>query len=296
MQRYSACRLCPRQCGINRQLHKGRCGVTAALTVARAALHHWEEPCISGTNGSGTVFFSGCPLGCIYCQNAEIRGGAGKQIGVRRLTEIFLELQAQGAHNINLVTPTHYTPHIITALTQAKKQGLRLPVVYNCSGYESLSALRSLDGLVDIYLPDFKYSSASAAAAYSDAPDYAAAAKRAIAEMVRQTGACCFDGSGLLQRGTLVRHLLLPGHLEEAKAIVRYVFKTYGNSVYISLMQQYTPMPQAVKHPELSRRVTPEEYDALVGYAVGLGVENGFIQEREAATESFIPPFNCEGV
>lgn len=292
------CRLCPHACGADRTAGEtGICGADARLKVARAALHFWEEPCISGTVGSGTVFFSYCPLHCVYCQNAEISGGqAGAEVSTGRLADIFLELQGQGAANINLVTPTHYIPHIIEALARATERGLALPIVYNCSGYEGVEALRRLDGLVDIYLTDFKYMDVSLARRYSRAADYPLAAKRALREMVRQAGEAEFDGKGLMRRGVIVRHLLLPGCLEDSRAVVRYLYETYGNKIWLSLMSQYTPVCKERLPEELRRHVRTEEYDALVDFAVGLGIENGFLQEGEAAGESFIPPFDLTGV
>ena len=294
----SGCRLCPRACGVNReQGTPGFCRMPAKLYAARAALHFWEEPCISGTRGSGTVFFSGCTLRCIYCQNRSIaRGDAGQEISLERLTEIFLELQGQGAHNINLVTPTHYAPWIAEALEKAKKRGLSIPVVYNCGGYEGEESLRRMEGLVDIYLTDFKYMEEAAAARYSHAPDYPQTAKAALKEMVSQAGLPAFDERGMITRGVIVRHLLLPGHVADSRRVVEYLFKTYGNRIYISLMNQYTPMPAVAADPLHSRKVTKREYNRLVDYALSLGVEQGFIQEGETAKESFIPEFNGEGV
>lgn len=292
------CQLCPRACGTDRSAgQKGICGAGAKIKVARAALHFWEEPCISGTRGSGTVFFSYCPLHCVYCQNAQLSGGrAGAEITVRRLAEIFLELEEQGAHNINLVTPTHYTPHIARALRCAKEAGLGIPVVHNGSGYESVRTLRMLDGLIDIYLTDFKYMDKGIAERYSHAPDYAAHAKDAIAEMVRQAGVAVFDADGMMRRGVIVRHLLLPGHLEDSKNVVRYLYETYGDDIYLSLMSQYTPVQKEQLPEGLRRMVTDEEYDGLIDFALALGVENGFLQEGAAASESFIPPFDLTGV
>lgn len=276
----------------------GYCRESAELVVARAALHMWEEGCISGENGSGTVFFSGCSLGCIYCQNQNIsRARAGKAITVGRLAEIFLELQEQGAHNINLVTPTHYVPQIMDGLDLAKKEGLRLPVVYNTSGYERVETLRMLSGYVDIYLPDFKYLDEELAGEYSHAPDYPAYAKGALEEMVSQTGEFRIDETtGLLQRGVLVRHLVLPGKVRNSKDVIRYLHEAYGNRILISIMNQYTPMPQVEGHPLLGRKVTKREYGKVVDYALDIGVEYGFIQEEGAARQSFIPEFDGEGV
>lgn len=259
----SECILCPRMCRAHRMAQEtGFCRETAGLVVARAALHMWEEECISGENGSGTVFFSGCSLGCIYCQNQNIsRAKAGKAITVGRLAEIFLELQAQGANNINLVTPTHYVPQIIDALELAKKDGLRLPVVYNTSGYERVETLGMLRGYVDIYLPDFKYLEEELAREYSYAPDYPAYAKSALKEMVSQTGEFRMDEeTGLLKRGVVVRHLVLPGKVKNSKEVIRYLHETYGNRILISILNQYTPMPQVENHPFLGRKVTKREY------------------------------------
>ena len=293
------CRLCPRDCGARRLSGEhGRCGTGAVLKVARAALHMWEEPCISGEQGSGTVFFSGCPLHCVYCQNREISGGrAGKEISVERLAEIFLELQAKGAGNLNLVTPTHYVPQILEGLRMAKNSGLKLPVVFNCSGYEKAEALRMLEGSVDIYLTDFKYINAETSRRYSFAPDYPERAKEALEEMVRQCPEPVFSEDGMMQRGVIVRHLLLPGRVEEAKAVIRWVYERFGEQVYFSLMNQYTPFEELrERYPEICRKVTKREYESLVDYALELGVEQGFIQEGNTARESFIPAFDYEGV
>ena len=319
------CTLCPRECGADRQIgRRGVCGAGAEVMVARAALHAWEEPVISGTRGSGAVFFSGCSLGCIYCQNAEISrvpgsgpgpgNGAdeaskgsgrtlpGVEVSIAHLAEIFLKLQDQEkAHNINLVTPTHYIPQIAAALVKAKEDGLRIPVIYNTSGYEKVSSLKLLDGLVDVYLPDFKYRTPALAQQYSHAADYPDRAAKALEEMVRQTGETRFyteDGSDegtLIGSGVIVRHLLLPGHVEESRKVVRYLHETYGDGIWISLMNQYTPMAAVQGDPLLRRKVTKREYDRLVDYAIGIGVKNGFIQEGKTAEESFIPSWNGEG-
>ena len=292
------CMLCPRECGAERENGKrGRCGVDREIKVARAALHLWEEPCISGTEGSGAVFFSGCPLGCIYCQNREIaRGKRGVTISVERLAEIFLELQQQKANNINLVTAGHYLPQVKEALLLAKGKGLAIPVVYNSSAYEKADALRELEGLVDVYLPDFKYMSAALAEQYSHAPDYPEVAKAAIREMVRQRPAPRLDARGIMTKGVIVRHLLLPGHVREAKQIVKYLHEEYGNQIYISMMNQYTPMSAMAEDPLLGRRVTKREYGRLLAYAEEISVTQGFYQEGETAEESFIPEFDGQGV
>lgn len=295
----SDCVLCPRTCHVNRLAGQiGYCGQTAELMAARASLHYWEEPCISGISGSGTVFFSGCNLRCVFCQNHNIAlGKAGRVITPKHLVEIFLNLQEQGANNINLVTPTHFLPQIAIALEQAKCRGLHLPIVYNTGSYESVDALRHLEGLVDIYLPDLKYLSAELSAAYSHAPDYFEIACAAIAEMYRQVGdpVICTD-TGLMQRGIIVRHLLLPGQTKDSKKILRYLHETYGEHIYISIMNQYTPLPQVADIEALNRTVTPEEYDRVLRFAERIGIERGFCQEGAAASESFIPEFDERGL
>lgn len=295
---YKDCVLCPRECHADRTAGKrGYCKATDELVVARAALHMWEEPCISGDKGSGTVFFSGCTLGCVYCQNSSIsRSLAGKKITTERLAEIFLELQGKGANNINLVTPDHYVPHIIKALDISRKKGLSIPIVYNCSGYEKLETLKLLEGYIDIYLPDFKYMSSEPALKYSGCRDYSTVAAKAIEEMVRQAKEPIFDERGIMQKGVIVRHLVLPGCLEDSKKVIKYLYETYGDRIFISIMNQYTPMTKDPLFPELDRKITEEEYEELVDYAIETGVENGFIQEGETALESFIPEFNGEGI
>lgn len=300
---YIICQLCPRVCKVNREVgYKGICGVDAGLKVARAALHFWEETCISGKRGSGAVFFSGCSLHCVFCQNENIaQGTVGKEISRERLVEIFLELQEQGANNINLVTAGHYIPHIVWSVEHARNQGLKLPIVYNTSSYERVESLKQLEGIVDIYLPDFKYWSSDLAAKYSHAPDYPKVAKMAIAEMVRQQPTPDFlaeqdEGLDIMSKGVIVRQLLLPGQLKDAKQIVKYLYETYGNQIYLSLMSQFTPLPHVEKYPELNRRVSPRTYERYVDYAISLGVENGFVQEGDVAEESFIPEFDGVGV
>lgn len=295
------CTLCPRNCAARRGAGEtGVCGQTWELKVARAALHYWEEPCISGKSGSGAVFFSGCALHCVFCQNAQIASGAaGTVIPAERLAEIFLELQEKGACNINLVTAGHFAPQVAAALIRAKDQGLSLPVVYNTGGYEKTDTLRRLEGLIDIYLPDFKYLDPALGRTYSHAEDYSAVAKAAVAEMVRQTGPPVFRGgdeTDLMERGTIVRILVLPGCTKDAKNVIRYLHGTYGNTVCLSILNQFTPMPGLSEYPAINRRVTRREYAAVVDYAVAIGVERGFIQEGETAGESFIPQFDGEGV
>ena len=294
----NGCMLCPRQCQIKREEGKrGFCGESDLVRLSRAALHMWEEPCISGKEGSGAVFFSGCSLGCAFCQNRTIsKGQSGKVITVEHLAELFLDLQAQKANNINLVTAGHFLPQVREALILAKEQGLTIPVVYNSSGYEKAEMLRYLEGLVDIYLPDLKYLEADLAGKYSHAKDYPEVAMKALEEMVRQVRTPEFDERGMMKKGVIVRHLLLPGHVRNSKKVLEYLYGTYGDQIYISLMNQYTPMPAMKDDPQLSRKVTDREYDRLLDHAISFGVTNCFIQEGETAKESFIPEFDGEGV
>lgn len=298
MNKYENCLLCPRKCGINRSTGQtGVCGVSSEIKVARAALHYWEEPCISGKRGSGAVFFSGCSLHCVFCQNREISDGkAGKVISKERLSDIFMELADKGANNINLVTPGQYIPDIVWAVNDAKSRGMKLPIIYNTSGYENVTELKLLEGIVDVYLPDFKYMDSTLSARYSRAKDYPAVAKQALSEMVRQQPDVVIDdATGLIQKGVIVRQLLLPGHVNDAKAVLKYLYDTYHDHVYISMMSQFTPI--ALKdYPEINRTVTRREYERLVDYALEIGITNAFIQEGDVAKDSFIPAFDCEGV
>lgn len=297
----SPCNLCPRECLAHRaEGQRGFCQADDGIRVARAALHLWEEPCISGPKGSGTVFFAGCNLRCVYCQNYEIAaGGKGKAVTTKQLADIFLNLQAKGAANINLVTPDHYVTGVAEAVLLARDSGLALPVVYNGSGYEKREVIRALAGIVDIYLTDFKYMDPALAAGYSAAPDYPEVAKGALGEMADTVGEPVFDENGMMQRGVIVRHLLLPGHKKNARDVIRYVFETYGDAVYLSLLNQYTPFERLREMPEyqsICRKVTRREYDAVVDYALELGVRNAFVQEGDTARESFIPAFDGEGM
>lgn len=298
MNKYDNCLLCPRKCGINRRTGQtGVCGVSSEIKVARAALHYWEEPCISGKKGSGAVFFSGCSLHCVFCQNREISDGkAGKVISKERLSDIFMELAVKGANNINLVTPGQYIPDIVWAVNDAKSRGMKLPIIYNTSGYENVTELKLLEGIVDVYLPDFKYMDSTLSAMYSRAKDYPSVAKQALSEMVRQQPDVVIDdATGLIQKGVIVRQLLLPGHVNDAKAVLKYLYDTYHDHVYISMMSQFTPI--ALKdYPEINRTVTRREYERLVDYALKIGITNAFIQEGDVAKDSFIPAFDCEGV
>lgn len=297
-QNMDACSLCPRECRANRIAGKtGYCKMTQEIRLARAALHMWEEPCVSGEKGSGTVFFSGCSLRCVFCQNHNIAAGEiGKTVTVKRLAEIFLMLQEQGAANLNLVTGSHYVPQIIQALNMARAAGLKLPVVFNCGGYEKVETLKLLEGYVDVYLPDFKYMDGKLAADLSHAPDYVDRAMESISEMVRQTGPCVFDEKGYIQKGTIVRHLILPGHTGNSIKVLNYLYETYGDLIYISIMNQYTPVVKNLPFKELNRKVTRREYEKVLNAALELGIENGFFQEGETADESFIPAFDYEGV
>ena len=331
LSEYISCNLCTRGCGVDRTSGAvGYCRESSELHVARASLHMWEEPCISGKRGSGTVFFSGCNMGCVFCQNRAIsRGETGKKISQDRLVDIFFELEEKGANNINLVTGDMFIPTIRAAIEKAKDRGIGIPFLLNTSSYVCVEALKSLEGLIDIYLPDFKYIREQDAIRYSNAPGYVEAAKAAIAEMVRQQPECVFGGAekskdnscedarnckekvdrssglscdepdsegDLLRRGVVVRHLLMPGMLIQAKMIVKYLYDTYGDSIYISLMNQFTPNGQLEGYDEINRKVTDSEYDSLIDYAAQIGVAKGFMQIGETATESFIPEFDCRGV
>lgn len=290
------CKLCPRECGADRTRTRGLCGANDQIEAARASLHLWEEPPISGTNGSGTVFFSHCSLGCVFCQNRQIsrRDGVGKALSTEDLAQTFLSLEKQGAHNINLVTGAHYVPQIIQALSLARRSGLQIPIVYNSSGYERVETLRMLEGYIDLYLPDYKYYSSYYAARYSHAEDYRDIAVAAITEMVRQTGIPQFDGSGLLTRGTIIRHLMLPGLGSDTAQVLRDIASRFGDTVLVSLMRQYTPFDMQ-DWPELNRTITEEEYaDACEQFrSLGLG---GFFQQSDSISESFIPAFDGSGL
>ncbi|MGN0627055.1 MAG: radical SAM protein [Oscillospiraceae bacterium] len=294
----SECRLCPRKCLARRSENKsGFCGGKSLAKVARAALHFWEEPCISGESGSGTVFFSGCTMRCVFCQNREIsRGEAGKEITNERLAEIFLELQAKGANNINLVTPMHYAPQIMKALDLARAGGLSLPIVWNTGGWELSESVAAVRDYADIWLTDFKYFDDSLAKALSGAANYFEIASAALEQMVAQTGEAVFDDDGIMRQGVIVRHLMLPGHLEDTKNVLRYLYETYGDKIWISIMNQYTPLCSDERFPELSRTVSDEEYESAIDFALSLGIENAFVQEGGTVGESFIPPFDLEGV
>ena len=296
MKEYLNCNVCPRKCNADRSKTKGYCGMSNKLFLARAALHYWEEPCVSGENGSGTVFFSGCNLRCVYCQNHSIAiGEQGKEITFERLCEIYFELKKKGANNINLVTASHYLPHIIKSIERAKKNGFDLPFVYNTGSYENIESIKRLNGLIDVYLPDYKYAFSKDAKAYSNAFDYPETAFAAIEEMYSQQPECIFEDS-LIKKGVIIRHLLLPGKIIESKAALKKLFNRFGNNVYYSIMSQYTPLSHVEKWPELNRKVTGYEYKSLCDYALNLGIENAYIQEGETASESFIPSFDLSGI
>lgn len=292
------CKLCPRNCGVNRLENKlGFCKSGAGIKVARVSLHHWEEPCISGEKGSGTVFFSECNLKCVFCQNHTIsHSGVGKEISTERLSEIFNEQQERGASNINLVTPTHFIPQIIEAIKLARNNGLTLPIVYNSNGYENLEAIRALKGYIDIYLPDLKYYDDKYAVKYSHAPNYFKIAAKAIEEMYSQVGKPSFDNEGLMKRGVIIRHLMLPGLLFDSKKVIDYIYNTFGDNVYISLMNQYTPVNNVENYPEINKPLNPKHYESLIDYCISLGIKNAFIQEEGTVSESFIPNFDLRGV
>lgn len=282
---------------VDRRIKTGYCMAPDRILVARAALHMWEETCISGKEGSGTVFFCGCNLRCVYCQNFDIsRMNTGKEVSIERLGEIFLELWKKGANNINLVTPTHYVKQIIPAIEYAKSKGLNIPIIYNCGGYESVETIKLLKGYVDVFLPDFKYVDRELSSKYSGAPDYYEVASKALDKMYEIVGKPEFDERGIIKKGMIVRHLLLPGCIKDSKAVIKYIYDRFGNNVYISIMSQYTPLREIKEYPNLNRKVYPAEYKRLVDYAVEIGVTNGYVQEGDCADESFIPGFDNEGV
>lgn len=294
----NCCTLCPRECKVNRNKGEvGLCGMDSKIKVARIAPHYFEEPPISGVKGSGAIFFSGCNLKCIFCQNYNIStNNFGKEISVNSLATKMIKLQKDGVHNINLVTPTHFIPQIKNSIKQAKKMGLNIPIVYNTSSYEKALSLKMLEGLVDIYLPDLKYYDDILAIRYSKAPNYFNTAIDAIEEMYRQVGPIELDSNGIMKKGIIVRHLLLPGHIEDSKKILEYLHLIYGDNIFISIMNQYTPLEQVKNIEELNRCVTEDEYNELIDYAVELGINNAFVQDGETQKESFIPDFDLTGI
>lgn len=286
------CSLCPRKCNIDRSREVGFCGVGDTVRISRAAPHLWEEPCISGKNGSGTVFFSGCSLHCVFCQNYKIsRAAVGECVDADRLCDIFYMLRDKGCHNINLVTADHYIPQLLPVL---KSADIGIPIVLNTSSYIDAKTVRALDGVADVYLADFKFFDPRVAKKYADAPDYPEVAKNAIAQMVAQTGAPVLE-NGLMTRGVIVRVLVLPGNVIDAKRTVKYLLDTYGDGIYISIMSQYTPVCDT-PYPELSRRLTDREYKSVVDFALAHGIKNCFVQQKTSATEDYIPDFGEENV
>lgn len=288
------CNICPRKCNIDRSSARGFCGETDSIHIARAALHHWEEPCISGTQGSGTVFFCGCNLKCVFCQNIDISscGNNGAEVSPKELGRIFFDLKEQGAHNINLVTPTHYTPQIKDVLSEVKGK-LNIPVVYNCGGYELPESLHSLNGLIDIYLTDIKYMDDALARKYSCADNYFQTSVSALSEMLEQTGAPEFDPNGIMTSGVMVRHLVLPSHRKDSIEIIKYLKSHYGTDKFIlSLMSQYTPNSNLQNFPELNRKITSFEYNSVTQFAYDSGFTNAYIQQKSSADEKYIPPFD----
>ena len=288
------CNVCPRKCNTDRSKKAGFCGMTDKIKVARAELHFWEEPCISGKKGSGTIFFSGCPLKCVYCQNEEISsGGFGKDISVERLAEIFRELEEKGADNINLVTPTHYSEQILNAFDIYKP---KIPVVYNCSGYEDVETLKKFKDIVDIYLTDIKYFDSSVSEKYSKAKDYFEVASSAVKEMISQQPENIFDEDGIMKKGVIIRHLVLPLNITQTRKILEWIKENLPENVIISLMSQYVPLGKACEHKEINRKLTTREYEKVLNMFDELDFEYGFMQELSSSKEDFIPPFNLEGV
>ncbi len=287
------CTLCPRECMVNRNKGKlGFCWAGNKLKIAKAYLHMWEEPPITGKNGSGTIFFSNCNLRCLFCQNYYIsEEGNGVDVSTERFSHICLDLQKQGATNINLVTPTHYIPLIIDGIKLAKKEGLKIPIVYNSSGYESVDTIKLLDGIVDVYLPDFKYYSDKYAIKYSSCKDYFKYASASLNEMVRQKPKCIFDKDGNIISGVIVRHLLIPGMEEDSKRVLKYLYDTYGNKIYISIMNQYTPVRNC-KYSELNTTIDNKVYDEIIDYAWNIGIRNAFTQDGGTQKDSFIPKWD----
>ena len=297
LELYKKCNLCPRKCLIDRSKTLGYCKASDKVKVARSALHYFEEPSISGTNGSGTIFFSNCNLKCCYCQNKEIStDGFVKEVSIERLAMMMLELEERGANNINLVTPTHYVPSIIEAIKIAKSKGLSIPIVYNTSGYESVETLKLLDGYIDIYLTDFKYFDDKLGKDLSKCPNYFEVASKALDEMYRQTGKNKFNDNGLMTKGIIVRCLVLPTKSDDTKKIINYLYKKYQDNIYLSIMNQYTPVNYIKEYPFLNKTVSEDEYNDIIDYAIDLGIKNAYMQEGGTCSESFIPSFDLEGV
>ena len=297
LELYKKCNLCPRNCLVDRTKTLGYCKATDKVKVARSALHYFEEPSISGTNGSGTIFFSNCNLKCCYCQNKEIStDGFGKEITIERLSEMMLELEEKHANNINLVTPTHYVPSIIEAIKLARSKGLSIPIVYNTSGYESVETLKLLEGYIDIYLTDFKYFDNKLGKDLSKCSNYFEVASKALEEMYRQTGKNKFNKDGLMTKGIIVRCLVLPTKSDDTKKIINYLYKKYQDNIYLSIMNQYTPVNFIKDYPYLNKTISEDEYNDVIDYAIDLGIKNAYMQEGGTCSESFIPAFDLEGV
>lgn len=295
---YKSCTLCPRNCKVDRTVTTGYCGCSSTIKAARAALHHWEEPCISGTRGSGTVFFTGCTLRCCFCQNHSIsQEGVGKELSTEELSQIFLRLQDEGAHNINLVTATQYLPSILSALDMVKDK-LSIPVVYNCGGYETVETVKALEGYVDIWLPDLKYESTDLSLRYSGAKDYFQVAKKAIRQMILQTGAPEFEEDGaIMKKGIIIRHMVLPGAKDDSIRLLHFMKEELPEGMYyISLLSQYTPFFLSKDFPEINRRITSYEYNKVLDEAISLSLDQGFMQEKSSAKEEYTPPFDLEGI
>lgn len=292
------CNICPRKCNADRSSDAlGFCKSSTVVKVAKAYAHMWEEPCISGKKGSGTVFFSNCNLRCVFCQNHEIsQQCTGKEISIERLSKIFLEQQQRGCHNINLVNPTHYVPQIIDAIKLSRRNGLTIPIAYNSNGYENIETIRSLKGYIDIYIPDLKYFDDKYAIKYSKAPNYFNIASKAIMEMYNSVGTPIFDDKGIMKSGVIIRHLMLPGLLFDSKKVVDYIYKAFGDDVYLSLMNQYIPMYGAESYPEINKPLNPKHYDSLVDHCIDLDYKNAFIQESGTSSEVFVPDFNLSGI
>ena len=292
MNKYKKCDLCPRNCLIDRTKQKGMCGIKDKLVIARTSLHYWEEPPISGETGSGTIFFTGCNLKCIFCQNYDISTKLiGKEVSIEEFSNICLNLERKGANNINLVTPTPHVPLIIEGIKLAKQNGLTIPIVYNTSGYEKQETIKMLDGIIDIYLPDFKYYDDNYAIKYSHVKDYFKYASLALEEMYKQVGKPAFNKNGIMQKGIIVRHMMLPGLLEDSKKIIKYLHDTYKDNIYLSIMNQYTPVKTFKRFSNLNNKVNEKDYDELINYSLDLGIKKAFIQEGETQSESFIPDF-----
>jgi putative pyruvate formate lyase activating enzyme len=293
---YNLCELCPRKCKVNRNGDFGFCKAGSELKIAKAFVHLWEEPCISGESGSGAIFFSNCNLQCVFCQNYNIsHEGYGKVISIERLAQIMLELQEKKSNNINLVTPSLYIPLIKSAIQIARTRGLNIPIIYNSSGYEDVSALRELEGLIDIYLPDIKYYDDKYSVKYSKAPNYFEYTSKAIFEMLRQVGTPLFENE-MLKKGVMIRHLMLPGLLFDSKKIIDWVVSELPKEIYFNIMCQYTPMGEASKFPEINKKINKKHYEALLDYAISNGIENGFFQDFESASDEYTPDFNLDGV